>query len=518
MRRRRPPRVPASVNRHFPLAVRTTMASTREGPRGMFLDGQELTTGEREHRTLLDPATGRPLATVSEGTRDDARAAVESALRAFETSGWPAPDGQRRGQVLGRIAQTLAQRWEEFARLETLNQGKPLRESKGDVLYAARTLEYYAGLADKVQGETIPVPGDRLDYTLREPLGVTVHIAPWNYPLQLAVRSLAPALAAGNAAVLKPASWTPLTALAFAKLATESGLPPGLLNVVPGPGREVGEALVTDRRVASVSFTGSPAVGRRIGELAASRVVPVTLELGGKGPNIVFSDADLERAARGVSFGIFLNAGQMCWAGSRLLVQEEVKERLLARVKELALKLKLGPGLEPGVEMGPLVTREHRAVVEGYVAKGVEEGAVPLVGGPGAAVPAGLEEGSFLPPTIFDAVSPGMTVAREEIFGPVLCALSFRTPDEALALANDSDYGLLAGVWTRDLSVAHRMARGLQAGMVSVNEYPVTFPQTPFGGYKQSGLGFEQGARALEFYTRQKNVNVNFSPPRRPGA
>ncbi len=492
------------------------MASAKEGPRGMFLDGQELTVTGREHRTLLDPATNRPIATVPTGTKEDARAAVESAAKAFGASGWAAPDGQKRVQVLGRIAQALAERWEEFARLETLNQGKPLRESKGDVLYAARTLEYYAGLADKIQGETIPVPGDRLDYTLREPLGVTVHIAPWNYPLQLAVRSVAPALAAGNAVVLKPASWTPLTALSFARLATECGLPPGLLNVVLGSGSEVGEALVTDRRVASVSFTGSPGVGRRIGELAASRVVPVTLELGGKGPNIVFSDADLERAARGVSFGIFLNAGQMCWAGSRLLVQEEVKERFLSRVKELALKLKLGPGLEPGVEMGPLVTREHRAVVEGYVTRGVEEGAVPLVGGPGAALSPGLEAGNFLAPTIFDAVTPGMTIAREEIFGPVLCAMSFRTPEEALALANDSDYGLLAGVWTRDLSVAHRMARGLEAGMVSVNEYPVTFPQTPFGGFKQSGLGFEQGSRALEFYTRQKNVNVNFAPARPP--
>lgn len=476
---------------------------------GMFVGGQEVPDSGAERATVLNPATNEPLATTSLGGKEDARHAVEVALKAFQSSGWADADGAHRARVLFKLGQLLAERVDEFSRLETMNQGKPLRESKADVLFAARTLEYMAGLADKVQGDSIPVPGERLDFTVKEPIGVTVHISPWNYPLQLSVRSLAPALAAGNTAVLKPATLTPLTSLAFARLAKEAGLPDGVLNVVVGPGREVGETLVEDPRIASVSFTGSSDVGRRIMELASRHVVPVTLELGGKSPNIVFADADLDRAAKGVLYGIFLNAGQMCWAGSRLIVQRSVEEAFLGKLVELARKLKLGPGYEPGVDMGPVVSKEQMDRVLGYVEKGKQEGAKLLTGGE-RATGDGLKKGNFVEPTIFSGADPEMTIAREEIFGPVLTTLAFDTFEEAIVLANATTYGLFSGVWTKDLTLAHRAARQIQAGMVSVNEYPITFPQTPFGGYKQSGIGWEQGIHALDFYTRTKNVNVFF--------
>ncbi len=476
---------------------------------GMFVGGQEVPGSGGERATVLNPATNEPLATTDQGGKEDARHAVEVALKAFQSSGWADADGAHRARVLFKLGQLLAERVDEFSRLETMNQGKPLRESKADVLFAARTLEYMAGLADKVQGDSIPVPGERLDFTVKEPIGVTVHISPWNYPLQLSVRSLAPALAAGNTAVLKPATLTPLTSLAFARLAKEAGLPDGVLNVVVGPGREVGETLVEDPRIASVSFTGSSDVGRRIMELASRHVVPVTLELGGKSPNIVFADADLDRAAKGVLYGIFLNAGQMCWAGSRLLVQRSVEESFLGKLVELARKLKLGPGYEPGVDMGPVVSKEQMDRVLGYVEKGKQEGAKLLTGGERATAD-GLKKGNFVEPTIFAGADPEMTIAREEIFGPVLTTLAFDTFEEAMVLANATTYGLFSGVWTKDLTLAHRAARQIQAGMVSVNEYPITFPQTPFGGYKQSGIGWEQGIHALDFYTRTKNVNVYF--------
>lgn len=479
----------------------------------LFIGGREVPSSKGDKTTLLNPANREVLATAAVGGAEEARQAVEEAERAFR-SGWAETDGAHRARVLFRLGQLLTERAEEFSRLETLNQGKPLRESKADVLFAARTLEYMAGLADKVQGDSIPVPGERMDYTVREPIGVTVHIAPWNYPLQLSVRSLAPALAAGNTAVLKPATLTPLTALAFARLAKEAGLPDGVLNVLVGPGREVGETLVEDPRVASVSFTGSLEVGKRIMELASRHVRPVTLELGGKSPNIVFADADLERAARGVLYGIFLNAGQMCWAGSRLIVQRSVQEAFLGKLTELARKLKIGPGWEPGVEMGPLVSEDQMERVLGYVEKGQSEGARLVTGGHRAVAP-GLEKGNFVEPTIFADARSDMAISREEIFGPVLTSLAFETFEEAMALANDSTYGLFSGVWTKDLATAHRAARHIQAGMVSVNEYPVTFPQTPFGGYKQSGIGWEQGIHALDFYTRTKNVNVFFGAPRK---
>ncbi len=490
------------------------MATPSETTYELLIGGREVAAGGGELRPVHDPATNGEFARAAVARRDDARAAMEAAGRAFHESAWAADDGARRARALQKLAGLVEAQAEALARLETRNMGKPLRESRGDLAYVVRTIEYFAGLADKVEGETVPVPGTRFDYTVREPLGVTVHIAPWNYPLLLAVRSVAPALAAGNAVVLKPASLTPLTAIALGRLAKEAGIPDGILNVVTGAGAEVGEALVDDPRCASVTLTGSGEVGRRIAELAARRLIPATLELGGKGPVVVFPDADLERAARAIGYGIFGNAGQMCWAASRLIVHESLREPLLARVRAIAEGLKLGPGIEDGVEMGPLVSPEQASRVLDYVEVARHDGGTVVTGGT-RAEEARLAAGNFVRPTVIADVPASSRAVREEIFGPVLAVSTFSDTEEAVRAANDTPYGLLAALWTRDLATAHGVARRLESGMVVVNEAPVTFPQTPFAGAKASGLGFEQGARALEPFTRRKNVLLNLGAPKR---
>jgi aldehyde dehydrogenase (NAD+) len=490
------------------------MATEGMSSYGLFIGGQEIPGTRGEKRTLLNPADNQPLAETAIASADDARHAMEVAEAAFRSTNWATDDGSRRARALYRLAQLLEQNQETFARLETLNMGKTLKESRGDMGFTIRSLEYFAGLADKVQGETIPVPGARLDYTRREPLGVTVHIAPWNYPLLLACRSVAPALAAGNAVVLKPASLTPLTALSLARLAHQAGIPDGILNVVVGSGTDVGEALVSDPRCQSVSFTGSGEVGQRIAELAARRIVPVTLELGGKSPVVVFPDADLDRAARGVAFGIFGNAGQMCWAASRLIVADAVKAPLLEKVSAIAKGLKLGPGIAEGVDMGPLVSREQAQRVREYIDSAGPDGGTIVYGGSSTPA-AALAKGNFVSPTVIGDLPSTSRVIREEIFGPVLSVQSFASPEEAVELANDTRYGLFASIWTKDLVNAHAVAHQLEAGMVAVNEPPTTFPQSPFGGYKESGIGFEQGLHAIEAYTRRKNIIVNLGVAKR---
>ena len=456
----------------------------------------------------LDPATNQPIAEIASGGAEDAKAAVEAARAAFDHPDWRGMDPSKRGRLLYQLGQAVRDTFDEIARLESLDVGKPIREAKGDAAFVYKTLEYWAGMADKVQGETIPVPGNRLNYTLRQPLGVTLHIAPWNYPLTLAVRGIAPALAAGNTVVLKPAQLTPLTALKFAELSERAGFPPGVVNVVTGPGSSVGKALAEHADVDSITFTGSLDTGRQILQMAAKHVTPVTLELGGKNPNIVFADADLDRAVKSVLFGAFQNAGQMCWAGSRLLVHESIHADLVRKVAERAAKMKLGPGLKEDSQMGPVVSREQEKGVLSYVHLGVEEGAKLLVGGRKSAEPE-LAAGNFVTPAVFDEVAPDMRIAREEIFGPVLTASSFATVDDLIGAANAVEFGLAAGVWTKDLKTAHAVAARLEAGMVEINEFPVTFPQTPFVGWKHSGLGHEQGLDAARFYSRIKNVTVN---------
>ena len=475
---------------------------------GLYIAGTWHTLGSEAMAEVLDPATNRPIARVASATKEDVDAAVQAARIAFESLEWGGLDPSKRGRLLWLLGQQVRDHFDDLSRLESMNVGKPAREAKGDIAYVYKLFEYYAGLADKIQGDTIPVPGARFDYTLREPLGVTAHIAPWNYPLLLASRGIAPALAAGNTVVLKPATLTPLTALRLGELATAAGFPPGVLNVITGPGRAVGEALARHPDVDSVTFTGSTETGKQLLRMVSDRVVPTTLELGGKNPQIVLPDAKLDRAVRGALWGAFQNAGQMCWAGSKLLVHQDVASSFLSKLKEQTEKLRLGPGLRDDVQMGPLVSREHAATVAKSIEEGVSRGAKVLTGG-GRPEGTDLKDGNFLQPTIFEEPPLEAQVAREEVFGPVLAAWRFSDLDEAIAHANDTPYGLAAGLWTQDVGRAHTIARRLQAGMVSVNEYPVTFPQTPFLGWKQSGLGQEQGVDAIRFYTHVKNVLVN---------
>src|SRR5881296_1158247 len=474
----------------------------------LFIGGKWVDPVSGESSEILDPSTNRPIAQVASGAKEDVDAAVEAARRAFENPEWRGIDPSKRGRLLFQLGQAIRDKFDELSRLESQNVGKPLREAKGDIAYVYKLFEYYAGVADKIQGDTIPVPGARFDYTLREPLGVTAHIAPWNYPLLLASRGVAPALAAGNSVVLKPAPLTPLTALKLGELATAAGFSSGIVNVVTGPGREVGGALAAHPDVDSVTFTGSTDTGKQLLRVVADRVVPTTLELGGKNPQIVLPDAKIDRAVKGALWGAFQNAGQMCWAGSKLLVHESIAPSFLAKLKEQTEKLRLGSPLKDDVQMGPLVSREHAANVVQAIEDGIGKGAKLLAGGR-RIDSADLKDGNFVRPTLFEDPPARARVAREEVFGPVVAAWHFDEMDDAIAKANDTPYGLAAGVWTQDIAKGHAIARRLQAGMVSINEFPVTFPQTPFLGWKQSGLGQEQGVDAVLFYTHVKNVLVN---------
>ncbi|MFQ5838185.1 MAG: aldehyde dehydrogenase family protein [Thermoplasmata archaeon] len=474
----------------------------------LFVDGKWVESSSGSTFTTHNPATNEPLAEVAQAEKEDVDLAVESSRRAFAGKEWQRMDPSDRGRILFRIASIIRERSDELAELESLDNGKTLKEAKVDVAYTARTWEYFAGVADKIEGKTIPVPGLRFDYTRVEPLGVTAHIVPWNYPLVLACRGLAPALAAGNTAVVKPSSWAPLTNLRLGEIAREAGLPDGVLNIVPGAGANTGAYLTSHREIDSITFTGSVETGKQVMRLAAEQITPVVLELGGKCPNMVFENADKARAVRGVLRGIFTNAGQMCWAGSRLLLQESIREEFLGALREGAESITVGPGTSERSQMGPLVSKEQAERVLGYIDIGIGEGAKLLAGGE-KAEEGDLAKGNFVRPTIFTDVDPSMTIAREEIFGPILSVITFEDVDEALEIANGTEFGLCAGVWTRDLSLAHRMAAELESGIVSINEYPVTFPQAPFGGYKESGIGREQGLDAVYSYSRVKNVTVN---------
>ncbi|ELZ27372.1 aldehyde dehydrogenase (acceptor) [Halogeometricum pallidum JCM 14848] len=476
------------------------------GPTQLYVDGQWTDAASGETLRTLDPATETEYATVATAGAEDVNRAVDAASRAAERgSEWREMDPGDRGAALRRMADAIEERKDEISLVESHDNGKTPFEAGIEVQMVIDTFRYFAGWTDKLTGEHNPVPGERLNYTSREPLGVTGHIVPWNYPFQLAGRSLAPALACGNTAVVKPSSETPLSALYYAVAAEEADLPEGVVNVLPGSGSGAGATLAQHPDVAHIAFTGSTEIGKGVMADAAQNVTGVTLELGGKGPQLVFPDADLDAAAKGVHYGIFMNAGQMCWAGSRLLVHEDIADEVVERVVQGAESTPLGSGIDDDGRMGPMVSKDQRETVLDYIETGKEEGATVACGG---GVPEDKDTGYFVEPTVLTDVTNDMTVAREEIFGPVLVVIEFSDEEEALEIANDSPYGLLSGIWTNDLSRAHQVADRLDYGMVSVNEYPVTFPQTPFGGTKESGHGREQGLEAVGEYTQTKNVNV----------
>jgi len=485
----------------------------RQAPDLLFIGGEWVPAKSGATFETVHPATGELLARVAEAGDADVDAAVAAARRAFDdgaTGGWVRMDAADRAVILWRIADLMEARKDELARLEVLDNGKPLREAGIDIREAIDAFRYYAGWCTKLQGDTIPVRGSVLNYTLREPVGVVGAIIPWNFPLLMASWKVAPALACANTVVLKPAEQTPLSALELAAIAQEAGLPPGALNVVTGFGESAGAALVRHGDVDKIAFTGSTAVGRTIMREAAGTLKKVSLELGGKSPNIVFEDADLDAAARGASAGIFYNAGQCCTAGSRLLVQRSIHDALVEKLAERAARLQPGDPLDPKTRIGPLVSQEQLERVLGYIDRGRSEGARLVTGG--ARAPYGGEErGYWVQPTIFADVSAEHTIARDEIFGPVLAVLPFDDEEAAVRLANETVYGLAAGIWTNDLKRAHRVASRLRAGTVWINTYHPLDAASPFGGYKQSGYGRELGAYALDLYTQVKSVWVDLS-------
>ncbi|RJU88377.1 MAG: aldehyde dehydrogenase [Candidatus Poseidoniales archaeon] len=478
------------------------MAMTEET---MWVAGEWCAASDDATGEVLNPATGETIASVPRATIADVDRAVDASRTALNAPEWKAMDPAQRGRILNKMAAVTYQHAKSLAKLESENNGKTFREALSEIRYGAWTLEYYAGMSDKIEGSTIPVPGPRLNYTLRQPLGVTAHIVPWNFPLQLALRSIAPALAAGCTVIAKPASWTPLSLLSWARVIDEAdvGLPTGVLQVLTGSGAIAGDALAGHPGVDGVVLTGGVPTGQAVMAKASENLTPVTLELGGKGANVVFSDANLRYAAKAICFGIFMNAGQMCWAGSRLLVHHDIHDALVEAVCAEVSKWPVGPGLEDGVRMGSLVHQRHREDVLEKLARGLKDGGKVVLGGNALD-----REGAFMEATVVTGVLPTNSLFQEELFGPVLTVTPFETDEEALKMANDTPFGLLNGVWTNDLGRAHRMARDLECGMVSINEYPITFPQTAFTGWKHSGIGVEQSQDALRFYTKVKNVNV----------
>ncbi len=487
-------------------------AALATAPRHLLIDGKQVPSQSGQTFEALNPATGETLARVARAGAGDVDAAVAAARRAFESRAWRQMNANDRTNLLLRLADLIEKEADDLAVLECLNNGKPAHLTRlVEVEGSIKTFRYFAGWPTKFGGETLPVSprggAQILNYTTREPIGVAGLIVPWNYPLSMAAWKVAPALAAGCTVVLKPAEQTPLTALRLGELALEAGFPPGVLNVLTGFG-DAGAALVAHPGVDKIAFTGSTEVGKSIVKAAAGNLKKVSLELGGKSPHIVFPDADLDAAAAAVASGIFFNQGQTCTAGSRLYAHADCFDRVVEAVAAAARKLKVGDGLLPTSDLGPLVSQEQWDRVNGYIGVGRDEGARVLTGG---RRPPGLERGFFFEPTVFVDATSQMRIVREEIFGPVLTALPWNDVEDLVTMANDSEYGLSAGIWTNNIKQAHRAAAALKAGTVWINCYNLVDPATPFGGFKQSGWGREHGRQAMELYSETKSVWVNLS-------
>jgi betaine-aldehyde dehydrogenase len=474
----------------------------------MLIDGESVPAAAGGTFDVMNPATGEVMARVPDAQSADVDRAVQAARRAFD-EGWRDVTAQERGRILFRLAEKARAETKRLAHLETLNSGKPLAESEFDIGDVATCFEYYGGLATKLHGEVLNVPDNALSLAIREPIGVAAQIIPWNYPLLMAAWKLAPAICAGCSMIIKPAEQTPLTLLEFARWFEECGLPRGVVNVITGFGESAGAPLVAHKDVDKVAFTGSVEVGKKIMRSAADGLKKVSLELGGKSPNIFFADADFEAAVDGALFGVFINQGEVCSAGSRVLVQRPIYKKMLEAMVEKARRIKLGPGLDPASKMGPVVSKEQMDRVMRYQEIGRKEAKV-AVGGGRPREPE-LQRGYFVEPTIFFDVDNSATIAREEIFGPVMAVIPFDDEADALRIANDTPYGLAAAVWSRDIFKCLRMVKRLQAGIVWVNHMQPTYVEAPWGGYKMSGIGRELGPWGAEEYMQVKQVHINLN-------
>jgi acyl-CoA reductase-like NAD-dependent aldehyde dehydrogenase len=483
------------------------MSTLIDVPQSLLIDGQWRDAEGEAAFEVIEPATGERLASVARASATDVDRAVKAARRAFDDGRWSNMAASARSKVLYRIAEGIRGRVDELAVLEARNAGKPIRDARDEVLGAAQCFEYYAGAATRIFGETIPVTAPGLDFTLREPVGVVALIVPWNFPLTIASWKVAPALAAGNTAILKPASYTPLTALELGRIALAAGLPAGALNVVTGPGASTGDALAGHPGVDKISFTGETTTGTAIMRQAAANITRVSLELGGKSPNIVFADADQDKAVEGAVLSVFGNAGQDCCARSRAFVQRSIAGEFSERVAARTRRLRVGDPLDEATEMGPLISLKQRERVEAYLEVGQREGARLLVGGERPGGP--LARGSYLEPAIFGEANNHMRIAQEEIFGPILTIIPFDDEADLMPMVNDTPYGLSGSIWTRDIARALRTARGVRTGVLSINSNRSVHHEAPFGGYKRSGIGRELGMHALQLYTEVKNVFIS---------
>jgi betaine-aldehyde dehydrogenase len=475
----------------------------------MYIGGAWVNSADGKTREITDPANGETIATVPEATAADVDKAVKAARHAFDHTNWGAADNAvNRAQLMMTLANKLREKAAYFAQLDTRNCGKPLGESEFDVADAANCLDHFAGMATKVMGETVQVPSNMQSIVVREPIGVAAQIVPWNYPLLMGMWKLAPAMAAGCTIVMKPSELTPLSTLELAKLMEEAGIPAGVVNIVTGVGEVAGVALSNHPDVDKIAFTGGTDTGMKVMAAAAKGIKKVTLELGGKNPAIVFADADLDKAIEWIAFAGFANQGEVCSAGSRILVERSIYNTVVERVADIAKGIKLGHGLSEGVKMGPVVSHEQYDKVMKYIGIAKQEGSTLVCGG---AHPEGAEfaKGNFIEPTIFSDVAPNHTLFRDEVFGPVMSFTPFDTEEEAVALANDTEYGLAAGVFTENITKANRVTRKIKAGILWVNCYHPTFNELPWGGYKKSGIGRELGKYGLEAYLETKQININ---------